>query len=439
MGSSVVILAAGIGSRLKSNLPKVFHRIGGVSLLDHVIKSAKEITPNEIVVILNPQHAEHAQREFDANIRIAYQKTPLGTADAVKAGLLSLAASNDGWVYILYGDIPLVSPVALRKLMETAHLCEKTAIVVLAMDSVGTAGLGRLEAAKESGTIKAIVEVSDVSDGRTFLPLCNAGLLIRKDVLKQLIDGIKPNQSTGEFYITEMVRLAYLAGYVCRYYRGDARELAGVNTRSELAALERIFQEREREKHIGNGVTLIAPETVFFSHDTHIENDVVVHPYVVFLGGVRVKSGAEINSFCTLEGTTVGGARVGPFARLRAGTEIHDEVQIGNFVEVKNSLLGKKTKINHLSYIGDACIGCVVNIGAGTITCNYDGKAKHRTIIGNRVFVGSNTALVAPVEIGDDATVGAGSIIVEDVESGALAIARANQKNVADWSNRKKK
>ncbi|MDR2158224.1 MAG: bifunctional UDP-N-acetylglucosamine diphosphorylase/glucosamine-1-phosphate N-acetyltransferase GlmU, partial [Holosporaceae bacterium] len=399
--NSVVILAAGVGSRLKSRVPKVFHRVGGLSLLDHVIKAAKGINPSEIAVVLNPQY-KNVELEFSAYVKKAYQEVPKGTADAVACGLSALEDDENGWTYVLYGDIPLVSSETLLGLSEVARKCEKTAVVVLAMDAGDAKDLGKLEPAEEEGAIKSVIEAKDASGFDKVVPLCNAGLLVKKNLLKRFIKKIKPSASTGEFYITEIVRLACEAGYVCRYYEGDKNELLGVNTQSELALIEKKFQERERKKHLENGVTLISPETVFFSHDTSIESDVTVYPYVVFLKNVRLKSGAQIGPFCVVEGATVSDARVGPFARLRTGANIKDGAKIGNFVEIKNSEISEGAKVNHLSYIGDANIGKNTNIGAGTITCNYDGFQKHKTFVGENVFVGSNVALVAPVQIHDN-------------------------------------
>jgi bifunctional UDP-N-acetylglucosamine pyrophosphorylase/glucosamine-1-phosphate N-acetyltransferase len=245
---------------------------------------------------------------------------------------------------------------------------------------------------------------------------------------------MRPSAVTGEFYITGIVRMAHEAGYLCRYHQGNTEELAGANTRAELALLERYFQNKMREKCLNSGVTLVAPETVFFSHDTVVEKDVLIHPYVVFLENVHLKSGAEVGPFCVVERSKVACAKIGPFARLRSGNEIENGAKVGNFVEIKNSVVAENVKINHLSYVGDSEIGKNSNIGAGTITCNYDGINKHKTFVGENVFVGSNTALVAPVRVCDNATVGAGSVITKDVEDGDLAIARGIQRNIKNWS-----
>ena len=300
--------------------------------------------------------------------------------------------------------------------------------------------MGKLEAADEKGTIKSIVEAKDSQNStKKLLPLCNCGFLIKRSLLDKFIGTIKPSSVTNEFYITELVRIAYENGYVCRYYEADARELSGANTLAEMAVLERNFQDIMREKAMANGVKLIAPETVFFSYDTEIEPDVVVQPFVMFYEGVRIKKGAIIGPFCVVEGARVGMAQVGPFSRLRPGTEINDRAKIGNFVEIKKSVVSEGAKINHLTYIGDSFIGKNTNIGAGTITCNYDGVHKHKTHIGENVFVGSNSALVAPIEIGDNATVGAGSVITDDVPKDALAVARGRQRNIDDWKSKSNK
>ncbi|MDR1334075.1 MAG: bifunctional UDP-N-acetylglucosamine diphosphorylase/glucosamine-1-phosphate N-acetyltransferase GlmU, partial [Holosporaceae bacterium] len=432
MFNSAIILAAGMGTRLKSEIPKIYHKIGGLSLIDHVIATAKSINSQEIVAVLNPNY-QNIKFKFEADVRRVHQSALLGTADAVRCGFEAIAGTSSQWIYVLYGDIPLITPETLAKMLNIAQSSEETAVVVLAMDAVGSSGLGRLEPASQEGTIRGIIEAKDDLGSSPTLPLCNAGMLIRKDILEKFLKDIQPSSSTGEFYITEIVRLAHEGGHVCRYYQGDSRELAGVNTRAELAALENFFQERERKKHLNNGVTLVAPETVFFSHDTRLENDVTVYPYVIFSENVYVKSGAQIGPFCVVEGSFIKNAQVGPFSRLRTGTTIADAAKIGNFVEVKNSVISEQAKINHLSYVGDSDVGRNTNIGAGTITCNYDGFKKHRTTIEENVFIGSNTALVAPVKVRARATVGAGSVIVKNVEEGELAIARSDQKSIKDW------
>jgi bifunctional UDP-N-acetylglucosamine pyrophosphorylase/glucosamine-1-phosphate N-acetyltransferase len=429
---SVIIMAAGDGARLNSSTPKVFHKIGGLSLLGHVISNAKKINPMEIIVVVKPSH-ENLVAQFGTDIKIATQAIPLGTGDTVRCGLSAAVADDLGWVYILYGDIPLVSSETLEQLSKISEECDKTGVVVLAMDADNSQKLGKLEFDEKSGALNGIVEERDSSESDITTSLCNTGLLVKKSLLRQFVNEMKPSKTTGELYITGVVKMARESGYLCRYHRGDAKELSGVNTREELALLEKYFQDKMRQQCLGNGATLVAPETVFFSHDTVVEKDVLIHPYVVFLKNVHIKTGAEIGPFCVVEGSHVHSAKVGPFARLRPESKIEDGARVGNFVEIKNSIVAENAKINHLSYVGDSDIGKNSNIGAGTITCNYDGRDKHKTFVGENVFIGSNAALVAPVKICDNATVGAGSVITRDVEKEALAIARGIQRNIKKW------
>lgn len=452
LSCSAIILAAGNGSRLKSSTPKVLQKVGGLALLDHVIRAAKRGGIERIAAVVKPNFSID-QLQYGDGIFAAFQEIQKGTADAVLCGLLSLeslekttaAVEDEEWIFVLYADIPLISPETLQNMFQTAHICDKTGVVVLAANFDGIANLGKLKSAEIPGTISAIVEARDVASALSngeesandFIPLCNCGLLIKKEILLQFIDSIKPSPVTGETYITEIVRIAHENGHICRYFEGDPLELSGANTFSELAVLERNFQNVMREKMMANGVKMIAPETVFFSYDTKIDSDVIINPYVVFGPGVHVRSGAFVKSFCNIEGANIHAAEIGPFARIRPESEICDGARIGNFVEVKKSLIAEGAKVNHLSYIGDSTIGSRTNIGAGTITCNYDGKNKHKTQIGSEAFIGSNTALVAPLKIADGATIAAGSVITEDVPSDALAVARGRQANVAGWKFKK--
>lgn len=456
---NIIILAAGNSSRLKSSLPKIFHKIGGSMMIDHVIKTSLSLTPQKIIVVLQEKYANVATQyinEKAIGIKKVFQKEQRGTGDAALCALNEISdyelasvlgaagidesctASDvntptlkvdDAWVYVLYADVPLISHESLKKLKETAS--KDTAVVVLAMPVGENSSLGRL-IADEDDKIKGIIEAKDLEKNPHIktIPYANAGLCIRKDLFKKLIQKITPSQVTGELYITDIVKIAHENGYTCRYFKADANELAGANTRAELAKLEQIFQERERRKHMENGVTLIAPETVFFSNETEIEKDVIIHPYVVFLGKIHIESGSEIKSFSLIEGTRAQKSTIGPFARTRPETFIEENARIGNFVEIKNSVIQKNAKVNHLSYIGDSEVGEKTNIGAGTITCNYDGFSKHRSIIGKNVFIGSNSALIAPIKINDDSLVAAGSVITMDVEKDSLAIARSAQINI---------
>ncbi|MBR1734374.1 MAG: bifunctional UDP-N-acetylglucosamine diphosphorylase/glucosamine-1-phosphate N-acetyltransferase GlmU [Alphaproteobacteria bacterium] len=437
---SVIILAAGNGSRLKTTTPKILHKIGSLSLLDHVIHTSNKLSPEKIVVVTKPDFDLHQIKYFE-NITTAFQQEQKGTGHAVQCGLSAFNNEDKSdWIFILYADIPLISPETLQEMLHTADKFNNTGVVVLAMDSNGTQNLGKLESAEQEGTIKAIVEAKDISNHSSkLLPLCNCGLLIKKSVLDQYISEIKPSKFSGEIYITEIVSIAYKHGYTCCYYKGDSKELSGANTLAEMAVLEHNFQNIMREKYMENGVKLIAPETVFFSYDTQIESDVIIQPYVVFGENVYLKKGAVVGPFCVIEGGEIRSANVGPFSRIRPESVICDGVKIGNFVEVKKSIISENTKINHLTYIGDSSIGKNTNIGAGTITCNYDGIHKHKTVIGNNVFIGSNSAIVAPVEIHDNVTVGAGSVITKDIQENTLAVARAIQKNIDNWSNKRKR
>lgn len=497
---SVVILAAGNGSRLKSSTPKILQKVGGLAILDHVIKAAKGISqeivsgkndqeqdqgqesaiklrPHKVVVVTKPDFAMNQLRYADG-VEQVFQTSPKGTADAVQCGLkalqnpgiiresndtnvcngdcranddckadCSLESSENAWVFVLYADVPLAAPKTLAQLLKIANAQDKTGAVILAMNSENSKKLGNLEESEAGdGTIKAIIEAKDAADSvnsskissRKLLPLCNCGILFKKSLLDHFIDSVEPSPVTGETYITALIRVIHENGYKCCYYEADSRELSGANTFSELALLERNFQEITREKFMENGVKIIAPETVFFSHDTKIEQDVVINPYVIFGEGVSIKRGAIVGPFCVLEGSKIGAASIGPFARIRPESEILDDAKIGNFVEIKKSVISEGTKVNHLSYIGDSLVGSDTNIGAGTITCNYDGKNKHQTQIGREVFVGSNTALVAPVKIGDGATIGAGSVITENIPDQNLAVARGRQRNIEGWKNKQR-
>lgn len=435
MSNSVIILAAGDGSRLKSSTPKIFHKVGGLSIIGHVLKTAQEIS-DDVVIVLKPSYRDY-EIEFSGNTARAFQEKQLGTADATICGFKHLKHQDDGWVFVLYGDIPLVSADTLRSMLSMQNT--DASIVVLAMNSENSVGLGKLEPAEESGTIKGIIEAKDASKHDNVIPLCNAGFMVKKSVLREFLPKIKPSNATGEYYLTDIVKLAYNGGLKCRYYQGEVEELSGVNTRAELATLEKYFQKKKRHEIMDNGVTLISPETVFFSYDTEIEKDATIYPYVYFSTGVHISSGAKVGPFCVVEGAEIMKAQIGPFSRIRPGTKVLAEAKIGNFVEIKNSEVGEKSKVSHLSYIGDCKIGENTNIGAGTITCNYDGFNKHKTQIGDNVFIGSNTAMVAPVEVEDGAMIAAGSVITQKVSANELGIARGRQNNIPEYANKFRK
>ena len=435
MSVSAIILAAGDGTRMKSSIPKVYHKIGGLSLLDHIVSTLHTVGVEDVVAVIREQDAD---RVLKYPVSRAFQGKNKGTAAAISCGLPLLRADSE-WCYILYGDIPLISAETLQKLLVCAQADGESDLVVLAMET-DNPHLGRLVQGKDGNYVRAIKEAKDICADDVLLPFCNAGLLVRTNLLKKFLPQIAPSVVTGEYYVTELVRLLHDSGHTCRYVLSNSDELWGVNTAEDLARLESSFQQRMRSRALSNGVRLIAPDTVFFSYDTVIEEDVEVCPYVVFGEGVHISSHAKIEAFCVLEGAHIYPyANVGPFARLRSGSRIGEKVKVGNFVEVKNSEISNRSKVNHLSYIGDTTIGCDSNIGAGVITCNYDGVHKHRTIIGDRAFVGSNSALVAPVIVAEETTVGAGSVITENTEAGSLAIARERQKNIRGWKSRKVK
>jgi len=426
----VVVLAAGQGTRMRSRLPKVLHPLAGRAMLGHVLDAVATLDPARVVVVVGPgmEEVAEAARPYPTVV----QQERLGTAHAVRTAREALGDLVDnpaGEVLVVYGDTPLVTGETLRGLREVrAHA--GAALAVLGFRARDPGGYGRL-ICDDTGQVARIVEARDASAAEQAIDLCNAGLLCaRAAVLFRLLARVGNDNAKGEYYLTDVVGLAAAGGEGAVYALASEDEVQGVNSRAELAQAEAGMQQRLRARAMAAGVTLVAPETVTLCHDTRIEPDVVVHPHVVFGPGVTVAEGAEIKSFSHLEGATVGpGAVVGPFARLRPGAVLEADSRVGNFVEVKNASLGRGAKANHLSYLGDAAVGEGANIGAGTITCNYDGFLKSRTEIGAGAFIGSNTALVAPVRVGAGAIVGAGSTITSDVPDDALGLARGTQVN----------
>lgn len=426
----VVVLAAGAGTRMRSRMPKVLHSVAGRSMLGHVLDAAGGLDPARVVVVVGP--------DMDAVAKAAephetvVQQERLGTGHAVQMAqetLGGLAADPAAEILIVYGDTPLVTAETLQGLRDVrAH--EGAALAVLGFRAAEPGGYGRL-VCDDAGKVSRIVEAKDATPAELAIDLCNAGLLCaRADALFRLLARVDNDNAKGEYYLTDVVALAARAGERAVYALAPEAEVQGVNSRLELAQAEAGMQARLRARAMKNGVTMIAPETVMLCHDTDLAPDVIVHPNVVFGPGVRVAEAAEIKSFSHLEGAELAaGAVVGPFARLRPGTVVGPDARVGNFVEMKNATLGVGAKANHLSYLGDTQVGEGANIGAGTITCNYDGFLKSRTEIGAGAFIGSNTALVAPVNVGAGAIVGAGSTITSDVPADALAIARGTQSN----------
>jgi bifunctional UDP-N-acetylglucosamine pyrophosphorylase/glucosamine-1-phosphate N-acetyltransferase len=428
---AVVVLAAGLGTRMRSGRPKVLHAVAGRPLVGHVLAAVAPLAPDRTVVIVGPGMPEVADAARAAAPKLAVtpavQRERLGTGHAVRQAERALSGFR-GDVLILMGDAPLLRTETLRRLVAARHAGAGAAVAVLGMDLPEPGAYGRLITGA-GDALERIVEARDASAAERAVTLCNAGVLAADSkMLFELLAKLRPDNAKRELYLTDIVGLARAAGHRCTWTTAPAEELIAVNTRAELAAAEAALQARLRSAAMANGATLVDPASVWFSYDTVLGQDVTVGPSVVFGPGVRVGASAEIRAFSHLEGVRVGpGAVVGPFARLRPGAEIGAGAHIGNFVEVKNARLGAGAKANHLAYIGDARVGPEANIGAGTITCNYDGFAKHETEIGAAAFIGSNSTLVAPVRVGARAIVAGGSTVTEDIPADALAFGRARQ------------
>jgi len=425
MQVSLIILAAGQGTRMNSDLPKVLHRVAAAPLLHHAMAAGRALDPARTVVVVGhgAEEVARAARGYDEAAEVVVQAEQLGTGHAV-AQAAPLLADATGEAIVLYGDTPFIRAETLQAMLDARA---RHAVVILGFHAADPGRYGRLLTAGDQ--LLAIREYKDATDEERAITLCNSGVVCASaQTLFQLVAQIGNENAAGEYYLTDVVELARAAGLSAGVVTCDESETLGVNTRAQLAAAEGAFQTRARAEALENGVTLTAPDTVFFALDTHVGRDAIIGPNVIFGPGVTIESGAEIKGFCHLEGAHVSrGADVGPFARLRPGAELADFVHVGNFVEIKNAILDEGVKIGHLSYIGDADVGEATNIGAGTVTCNYDGVMKHRTRIGKRAFIGSDTMLVAPVSVGDDAMTGSGSVITEDVPAGALALGRAKQ------------
>jgi bifunctional UDP-N-acetylglucosamine pyrophosphorylase/glucosamine-1-phosphate N-acetyltransferase len=421
---AVVVLAAGQGTRMKSPLPKVMHPIGNRPMVQHVLDVADALGAEKKVVVVAPGSSEVEQLAESHGAVTVVQEQQRGTGHAVATAEASLSGF-DGTLLVLFGDTPLLTAATLKALV--GCLGRDTKIAALGFRADDPTGYGRMVC--DGDRLLSIVEHRDATREERAIDLCFAGILaVDAKSLFSLLHRVENQNSQGEFYLTDVIALARGIGLSARPAEGSAEEMMGVNTQSNWAAAAPAYQTRRRVELMESGVSFAAPETVFLSADTVIEPGVRIGPYVVFAPGVTVLSGAEIKAFSHLEGAIVGkGAVVGPFARLRPGAELQENVHVGNFVEVKNAVLEEGAKANHLSYLGDARVGSGANIGAGTITCNYDGFGKYRTDIGKNVFVGSNAALVAPVKLGDNSVIAAGSVITKDVEADALAIARGRQ------------
>jgi bifunctional UDP-N-acetylglucosamine pyrophosphorylase/glucosamine-1-phosphate N-acetyltransferase len=428
-----IVLAAGEGTRMKSNKPKVLHQVANRSMLGHVLATVTEAGATEVAVVIGPDR-EDVAKEIQRGLpgaRIFLQRDRLGTAHAVLSAREALEQLPDD-IIIAFADTPLVSAETFAKLR--APLATGAAVVAMGFEARDPTGYGRFITSGDQ--LLAIREHKDASEEERAITLCNGGLMaMRGEVALNLLGKVGNNNAKGEYYLTDIVAIARELGHATAIVTVPEEEVHGVNDRAQLAAAERMIQDRLRQAVMTSGVTLVAPETVFFSHDTKLGQDVVVEPHVVFGPGVVVEAGAVIHSFSHLEGTRIAsGAGIGPFARLRPGASIGPKAKVGNFVEIKNTELGPGAKVSHLTYLGDARIGAEVNIGAGTITCNYDGFGKYRTEIGEGAFIGSNSSLVAPVTIGKGAFVGSGSVITENVPDDALGLGRGRQIVKEGWA-----
>lgn len=431
-----VVLAAGKGTRMKSSLPKVLHKIAGQSMLAHVLGTAAQRGGDVAVVVAPGGEAVAAEaKRLIPDVQIFEQADQRGTADAVLAAKPALQKQNGGDVVVLFADTPLVRPEVLAELRRA--LDSGAGIAVLGFRPPDPTGYGRL-LLDGTGTLLAIREEKDASDAERKIDLCNSGVMaFRVPDVTDLLSRIGCDNAKGEFYLTDAIAVGRDRGIRATVVACDANDVLGINTQEQLAAAEAVWQSRARANLMRDGVTMIAPETVWLSFDTKIAPEVTLEPNVFFGPGVTVEAGARILAFSHIEGATVGtGARVGPFARLRPGARLGADVHIGNYVEVKNVVLGHGAKANHLSYLGDGSVGAGANIGAGTIFCNYDGFNKQQTEVGEGAFVGSNSSLVAPVKIGKGAYIGSGSVITKDVSPGALALERNAQEERPGWAEK---
>ncbi|WP_230769606.1 bifunctional UDP-N-acetylglucosamine diphosphorylase/glucosamine-1-phosphate N-acetyltransferase GlmU [Sphingomonas sp. Leaf4] len=433
---AAIVLAAGQGTRMKSDLHKVLHPIAGRPMLLHLLDSVAGLSPAHTAVVVGARREQVAAAVAPLGATIVAQEEQLGTGHAVLQAAPALAGFA-GDVIVLYGDVPLVSAETMRRMLDRLHGDDAPAVVVLGFRPADPGAYGRV-IADDAGRIARMVEYKDASEAERAVTLCNSGLMaVRAADLFGLLARVGNDNAAREYYLPDIVMLAAADGRGSAVIETGALEVAGVNSRAELAALEGEWQRARRARAMTEGATLIAPDTVWFAHDTVIGRDVTIEPNVVFGPGVTIADHVTIHAFSHLEGATVAShADVGPYARLRPGAVLKEKSRVGNFVEVKNAVLGEGAKANHLTYLGDATVGAGSNIGAGTITCNYDGFFKYRTEIGEGAFIGSNSALVAPVKVGAGAIVAAGSVVTRDVEADALTLVRAERTDRPGWAAR---
>ena len=433
---AVVILAAGQGTRMRSDTHKVLHPIASRPLLLHLLDRVDALGADRRVVVVGKGREQVEDAIAGRDVAVALQSEQKGTGHAVQQAAEALAG-YDGPVLILYGDTPFVEAATLRRMLDRLDGDGGPGVVVLASCPPDPLKYGRIILG-QGDRIAKMVEYKDATEEERAVRLCNSGMMaVRASDLFRWLGQVGNDNAAGEYYLPDVVNIAAAEGREAVVIEGDPYETAGVNSRAELAHLELEWQRRRREQVLHEGATLIDPESVWFAYDTKLGRDVTVEPHVVFGPGVEVADGATIHAFSHIEGAIIGlKASIGPFARIRPGTVLADRTKVGNFVELKKAQVGEGAKVNHLSYVGDASIGARANIGAGTITCNYDGFGKYRTEIGAGAFIGSNTALVAPVTVGEGAVVGAGSVITENVEPDSLAVERSEQKGIAGWARR---
>ena len=433
---AVIVLAAGQGTRMKSDLHKVLHPIAGKAMLLHLLDTVADLLPAREFVVVGRGREQVEAAVASRGVATALQAEQLGTAHAVGAAVPALG-DFDGTVLILFGDTPFVVADTLRAMLARLAAADAPGIVVLTHVPPDPGAYGRVILG-EGDRIAKMVEYKDASAAERAVSLCNSGMMaLAAADLRRWLPRIGNDNAAGEYYLPDLVIVAAADGRASVAVEGAAVEAIGINSRAELAGAERLWQERKRAEMMAAGVTLIDPASVFFAADTQIARDVTIEPNVVFGLGVTIAEGTTIRAFSHIEGATIGtSCEVGPYARLRPGAVLEERAKVGNFVEIKKTRLGKGAKANHLTYLGDADIGAGANVGAGTITCNYDGFFKYRTVIGDGAFIGSNSALVAPVTIGAGAIVGAGSVVTKDVEADALGVTRADQESLKGWAAR---
>lgn len=434
MSTHLILLAAGEGTRMQSDTPKVLHKLAGAPLFQHSLHAAQGFDGRRVIVVGHrAAEVRKAALAYDDELHIAEQSEQLGTAHAVAQATEALQDAG-GDTVVLYGDTPFITADTIARMKELR--ATGADIVFLAFEAADPGRYGRM--VTDGDRLLKIVEFKDATSEESALTLCNSGVVMAgTDTLVRLAASVKNDNASGEFYLTDIPALGAKEGLVTKVATCEEAETLGVNSKADLAVAEAVFQAKARRAALEQGVTLVSPDTVHFAMDTVIGRDAIIEPYVVFGPGVTVESGAHIKAFSHLEGAHVGArAVVGPYARLRPGAELSNDVRVGNFVEVKNATIRDAAKVNHLSYVGDASIGPRSNVGAGTITCNYDGVFKHRTEIGSDVFIGSNTMLVAPVTIGDNAMTATGGTITKDVPPGDMAVARARQVNKTGFARR---